>query len=312
MQAIENAVKIARHVTGRTGVVVFDRAFHGRSLLTMTMTHKAKPYKAGFGPFAPDVYRMPFVTPYHPSIRVDEWEKLLMTYVDPSTVACFVVEPVQGEGGFRVPSDGFLEMLRDVSKKYGILLVVDEIQAGIGRTGKFFSIENWNVVRTSSALPNPWRRACHVSSHRPQGHHGQATRQQHRWHLSAILLRAGGAEVIDIIEDEHLLDRSVAIGKLIRSHWDAWKDKYEIIGDVRGIGAMQAIEFVKDRTTREPATQLNGQIIKECLHNGVLVAGSGIYGNCIRMLVSLEITDEQLTEAFGVMETAVDRANESR
>jgi 4-aminobutyrate aminotransferase/(S)-3-amino-2-methylpropionate transaminase len=119
------------------------------------------------------------------------------------------------------------------------------------------------------------------------------------------------SEVIDIIHDEHLLERAVALGNLIRSHWDAWKEKYQIIGDVRGIGAMQALEFVKDRSTREPATQLNGQIIKECLHNGVLVAGSGIYGNCIRMLVSLEITDDQLNEAFGIMETAVSRANES-
>jgi 4-aminobutyrate aminotransferase/(S)-3-amino-2-methylpropionate transaminase len=118
-------------------------------------------------------------------------------------------------------------------------------------------------------------------------------------------------EVIDIIRDEQLLDRAVAIGKLIRGHWDVWKDKYQIIGDVRGIGAMQALEFVKDRSTKEPATQLNGQIIKECLHNGVLVAGSGIYGNCIRMLVSLEITDDQLEEAFSIMEAAVTHANES-
>ena len=313
-EAIENAVKIARHTTGRSGVVVFDRAFHGRTLLTMTMTHKAKPYKVGFGPFASDVYRMPFITPYHPTIDVGEWEKLLTTYVDPSTVACIVVEPIQGEGGFRVPSDGFLEMLREVSRKYGILLVADEIQAGAGRTGKFFSIENWDVA------PDMICSAKSLAAGMP---------------LSAVIARKdimdklpgssiGGtyvgnpvacraaSEVIDIIEDEHLLERAVALGKLIRSHWDAWKDKYEIIGDVRGIGAMQAIEFVKDRTTREPATQLNGEIIKECVRNGVLVAGSGIYGNCIRMLVSLEITDDQLNEAFGVMETAVTHANASR
>jgi 4-aminobutyrate aminotransferase/(S)-3-amino-2-methylpropionate transaminase len=313
-EAIENAVKISRHVTGRTGVVVFDRAFHGRTLLTMTMTHKAKPYKDGFGPFAPDVYRMPYVTPYHPSIRIEEWEKLLTTYVDPSTVACFVVEPVQGEGGFRVPTDGFLEMLREVSKKYGILLVVDEIQAGIGRTGKFFSIENWNVVpdiictAKSLAAGMPLSAVIarkDIMDKLPSSSIGGT------YVGNPVACRAA-SEVIDIIEGEHLLDRAIALGKLIRSHWDAWKEKYQIIGDVRGIGAMQAIEFVKDRTTREPATQLNGEIIKECLHNGVFVAGSGIYGNCIRMLVSLEITDEQLEEAFGIMETAVAHANESR
>jgi len=205
-------------------------------------------------------------------------------------------------------------MLREVSKKYGILLALDEIQTGVGRTGKFFSIENWNVV------PDIICTAKSLAAGMP---------------LSAVIARKdimdklpgssiGGtyignpvacraaSEVIDIIEDEHLLDRAIALGKLIRSYWDTWKEKYEIIGDVRGIGAMQAIEFVKDRTTREAATQLNGEIIKECLYKGVLVAGSGIYGNCIRLLVSLEITDEQLEEAFGVMETAVAHANESR
>jgi len=313
-EAIENAVKISRHVTGRTGVVVFDRAFHGRTLLTMTMTHKAKPYKSGFGPFAPDVYRMPFVTPYHPSIRIDEWEKLLMTYVDPSTVACFVVEPIQGEGGFRVPADGFLEMLREVSKKYGILLALDEIQTGVGRTGKFFSIENWNVVPDIICIAKSLAAGMPLSAviarkdimDKLPGSSIGGT------YIGNPVACRAASEVIDIIEDEHLLDRAIALGKLIRSYWDTWKEKYEIIGDVRGIGAMQAIEFVKDRTTREAATQLNGEIIKECLHKGVLVAGSGIYGNCIRLLVSLEITDEQLEEAFGVMETAVAHANESR
>lgn len=312
-EAIENAVKISRHVSGRNGVVVFDRAFHGRTLLTMTMTHKAKPYKAGFGPFAPDVYRMPFVTPYHPSTTVDQWEKLLITYVDPSTVACIVVEPIQGEGGFRVPSDGFLETLGEVAHKYGIFLVADEIQAGVGRTGKFFSIEHWNVV------PDMICTAKSLAAGMP---------------LSAVIARKdimdrlpgssiGGtyvgnpvacraaSEVIDIIRNEHLLERATALGTLIRGRWNSWKEQYKIIGDVRGIGAMQALEFVKNQATREPATQLNGQIIRECLHNGVLVAGSGIYGNCIRMLVSLEITDDQINEAFDVLETAVAHANQS-
>lgn len=310
-EAIENAVKIARHVTGRSGVVVFDRAFHGRTLLTMTMTHKAKPYKAGFGPFAPDVYRMPFVTPYHPSIRVDEWERLLGTYVDPSTIACFVVEPIQGEGGFRVPSDGFLQMLREVSHKYGILLVVDEIQAGVGRTGKFFSIENWNIApdiicsakSLAAGMPLSAVIARKDLTDRLPGSSIGGT-----YVGNPVACRAA-IEVLNIVEEEHLMDRALAIGGLIRSRWDAWKETYAIIGDVRGMGAMQALEFVKDRTTREPATVLNGQIIKDCLQHGVLVAGSGIYGNCIRMLVSLEVTDDQLNEALDVLESAVAKAD---
>ncbi|MDO9100588.1 MAG: aspartate aminotransferase family protein [Caldisericota bacterium] len=310
-EAIENAVKIARHVTGRSGVVVFDRAFHGRTLLTMTMTHKAKPYKAGFGPFAPDVYRMPFVTPYHPSIRVDEWERLLGTYVDPSTIACFVVEPIQGEGGFRVPSDGFLQMLREVSHKYGILLVVDEIQAGVGRTGKFFSIENWNIApdiicsakSLAAGMPLSAVIARKDLTDRLPGSSIGGT-----YVGNPVACRAA-IEVLNIVEEEHLMDRALAIGGLIRSRWDAWKETYPIIGDVRGMGAMQALEFVKDRTTREPATVLNGQIIKDCLQHGVLVAGSGIYGNCIRMLVSLEVTDDQLNEALDVLESAVAKAD---
>ena len=310
-EAIENAVKIARHVTGRSGVVVFDRAFHGRTLLTMTMTHKAKPYKAGFGPFAPDVYRMPFVTPYHPSIRVDEWERLLGTYVDPSTIACFVVEPIQGEGGFRVPSDGFLQMLREVSHKYGILLVVDEIQAGVGRTGKFFSIENWNIApdiicsakSLAAGMPLSAVIARKDLTDRLPGSSIGGT-----YVGNPVACRAA-IEVLNIVEEEHLMDRALAIGGLVRSRWDAWKETYAIIGDVRGMGAMQALEFVKDRTTREPATVLNGQIIKDCLQHGVLVAGSGIYGNCIRMLVSLEVTDDQLNEALDVLESAVAKAD---
>jgi 4-aminobutyrate aminotransferase/(S)-3-amino-2-methylpropionate transaminase len=310
-EAIENAVKIARHVTGRSGVVVFDRAFHGRTLLTMTMTHKAKPYKAGFGPFAPDVYRMPFVTPYHPSIRVDEWERLLGTYVDPSTIACFVVEPIQGEGGFRVPSDGFLQMLREVSHKYGILLVVDEIQAGVGRTGKFFSIENWNIApdiicsakSLAAGMPLSAVIARKDLTDRLPGSSIGGT-----YVGNPVACRAA-IEVLNIVDEEHLMDRALAIGGLIRSRWDAWKETYAIIGDVRGMGAMQALEFVKDRTTREPATVLNGQIIKDCLQHGVLVAGSGIYGNCIRMLVSLEVTDDQLNEALDVLESAVAKAD---
>ena len=144
-EAVENAVKIARAHTGRPAIIVFENAFHGRTLLTMTMTHKAMPYKYKFGPFASDIYRLPFPTAYHPTIKITDFEKILVNTVNPESVAAIVIEPIQGEGGFKVPQEGFLEYLRELTKKYGILFVADEIQSGIGRTGKFFAIENWNI-----------------------------------------------------------------------------------------------------------------------------------------------------------------------
>ncbi|MCG2826034.1 MAG: aspartate aminotransferase family protein, partial [Thermoplasmatales archaeon] len=144
-EAVENSVKIARGYTKRKAIVVFDGAFHGRTLLTMTMTHQAIPYKCGFGPFAPEIYRMAYPTPYHPSIKIEDFESKLLSYVDPKEIAAFVVEPIQGEGGFNVPVDGFLEELKKISEKYNILFVADEVQSGMGRTGKMFAIENWGI-----------------------------------------------------------------------------------------------------------------------------------------------------------------------
>jgi len=306
-EAIENAVKIARAHTGRPAIIVFENAFHGRTLLTMTMTHKAMPYKYHFGPFAPEIYRLPFPTPSHPMANLKNFEKILTNTVTPDSVAAIVVEPIQGEGGFNVPQEGFLEYLRKLTEKYGMLLITDEIQSGIGRTGKFYAIENWEIepdiicLAKSLAAGLPLSAVItkkEITDTLPGGCIGGT------YVGNPVACRAA-LEVIKIIEEENLLNRALKIGERLKRRFLKMKDKYSIVGDVRGIGAMMAIELVKDQKTKEPAPQETAQIVQECLKNGVFVPTAGINKNILRMLVSLEITDEQLDEALDVLEEAI-------
>lgn len=306
-EAVENAVKIARAHTGRPAIIVFENAFHGRTLLTMTMTHKAMPYKYKFGPFASDVYRLPFPSSPHPMANIKDFERLLTNTVDPESVAAVVIEPIQGEGGFNVPQEGFLEYLRELTKKYGILFIADEIQSGVGRTGKFFAIENWNIepdiicLAKSLAAGMPLSAVIskkEITNSLPGGSIGGT------YVGNPVACRAA-LEVIKIIEEENLLERAVKIGHRLKKRFQEMKDKYPIIGEIRGIGAMTAIELVKDRESKEPAPQKTAQIVQECLKNGVFVPTAGINKNLLRMLVSLEITDEQLDEALDVLDKAV-------
>ncbi len=306
-EAVENAVKIARAHTKRPAIIVFENAFHGRTLLTMTMTHKAMPYKYHFGPFAPEIYRLPFPSPSHPMANLENFEKILTNTVTPDSVAAIVVEPIQGEGGFNVPQEGFLEYLRKLTKKYGILLVTDEIQSGIGRTGKFFAIENWDIepdiicLAKSLAAGLPLSAVIakkEITDTLPGGCIGGT-------YVGNPLACRAALEVIKIIEEEHLLDRALKIGERLKERFFRMKDKYPIVGDVHGIGAMMAIELVKDQKTKEPAPQETARIVQECLKNGVFVPTAGINKNLLRMLVSLEITDEQLDEGLDVLERAI-------
>jgi len=310
-EAVENAVKIARAHTGRLAVIVFENAFHGRTLLTMTMTHKAMPYKYKFGPFASDIYRLPFPTPYHPTIKITDFEKILINTVTPESVAAIVIEPIQGEGGFNVPQEGFLEYLRELTKKYGMLFIADEIQSGIGRTGKFFAIENWGIEPDITCLAKSLAAGLPLSAmiakkeitdSLPGGSIGGT------YVGNPIACRAA-LEVIKIIEEEKLLDRALKIGERLKKRFLKMKDKYSIVGDVHGIGAMMAVELVKNRETKEPATQETAQIVQECLKNGVFVPTAGINKNLLRMLVSLEITDEQLDEALDVLDKEIAKVN---
>ncbi|MBA7473567.1 5-aminovalerate aminotransferase DavT [subsurface metagenome] len=306
-EAIENAVKIARAHTRRPAIIVFENAFHGRTLLTMTMSHKAMPYKYHFGPFASEIYRLPFPTPYHPTVKIEDFEKILIHTVIPESVAAMVVEPIQGEGGFNVPAEGFLEYLRELTNKYGILLITDEIQSGIGRTGKFFAIENWDIEPDIVCLAKSLAAGLPLSAviakkeftdSLPGGCIGGT------YVGNPVACRAA-LEVIKIIEEEHLLNRAVKIGEKLKERFLEMKDKYSLVGDVHGIGTMMAIELVKDRETKKPAAEETARIVQECVKNGVLIPTGGINNNLLRMLVSLEITDEQLDEALDVLEKAV-------
>lgn len=306
-EAIENAVKIARAHTKRPAIIVFENAFHGRTLLTMTMTHKAMPYKYRFGPFAPEIYRLPFPSLSHPMANMEDFEKLLLNIVTPESVAAVVVEPIQGEGGFNVPQKGFLEYLRGLTDKYGMLLITDEIQSGIGRTGKFFAIENWDIepdiicLAKSLAAGLPLSAVIakkEITDSLPEGCIGGT------YVGNPVACRAA-LEVINIIEEENLLDRALKIGERLKERFLQMKNKCPLIGEIRGIGAMMAIELVKDRNTKEPATRETAQVVQECLKNGVFVPTAGINKNLLRMLVSLEISDEQLDEALDVLEKAI-------
>ena len=314
-EAVENAVKIARSYTKRKAVVVFEGAFHGRTLLAMTMTHKAKPYKAGFGPLAPEVYRLPFVNDYRCDIPFSEVERKLVSLVSPEDVAALVVEPIQGESGFIVPKEGFLQFLRELCSRYGIVMVADEIQTGMGRTGRLFACEHFGIEPDLICLGKSLAAGLPLSAvvgkaelmdSVPEGGLGGT------YVGNPVACRAA-LEVLRIIE-EGLLARAGELGSRIFAHFRGMQERFPLIGDVRGLGAMVAMELVRDRRTKEPAAEETTAIIKEALENGLVLAKAGLYSNVIRMLLPLVTTDEELEEGLEILEEALARvtSNSSR
>ncbi len=305
-EAVENAVKIARAYTRRKAVLVFDNAFHGRTLLAMTMTHKANPYKMGFGPFAPEVYRLPYPYTYRNDVTAQDIEDRLLSLVDPSDVAAMVVEPVMGEGGFLVPPDWFLPAMRGLADKYGFVLVFDEVQSGIGRTGKFFAFEHFNVTPDLICVAKSLGAGLPLS-----GVIGKAEIMD-----APVASGIGGTyagnplacraaiEVIKAIDSANLLDRAVHVGTRIKEHFRRLQERYDVVGDVRGLGAMVGMELVEDRKTKKPAKALTSKITQHALHNGAIFPTAGLYGNVIRVLVSLVITDEQIDEGMEILAEA--------
>lgn len=306
-EAVENAVKFAKAKTGRGGLVAFENAFHGRTLLTMTLTHKAKPYKQGFGPFAPDVYRLPYPNTYRSNLKMDELERKLNAMVDPTDVAAMIVEPVIGEGGFLVPPDDFLPYLRELADKYGIQLIFDEIQSGVGRTGKFFAAEHFGVeadlitVAKSIAgglpLSGVIGKSEVMDAPGPGSIGGTFTGNPLAIESSLATLR--------VIEEEGLITRAKDIGEIVLGRFAEMKERYDIIGDVRGLGAMDALELVEDRETKEPATDLTGEIVNRALDRGVLLPTAGLYGNVIRLLTPLVIDFDTLRRGLDVLEESI-------
>ncbi len=308
-EAVENGVKIARKHTGRNGVAVLDHAYHGRTNLTMAMNYKAAPYATGFGPFAGDVYRAPNSYPYHDGLTGEQAAARTIGYLEKtvgaSDLACLVVEPVQGEGGFIVPADGYLPALQEWCTANGVVFIADEIQSGMARTGAWFASEHFGLVPDlvlsakgiAGGLPlaGVTGRAEIMDSAQPGGLGGTFGGNP--------VAAAASVAVFEHIETTGLLAEAARIESTLRPELERLRSKHDIIGDVRGIGAMLAIELVQPGT-HEPNPEAVNAISAAAAQRGVIVLTAGTYGNVLRFLPSLAISDELLLDAVGVLDEA--------
>ncbi len=316
-EAVENAVKIARYVTQRPAVICFENGFHGRTLLTMSLTSKIKPYKLGFGPFAPEVYRMPFAYCYrcpfnlkYPTCDVacaDYLEEFFISYVAAECTAAVVVEPIQGEGGFVTPPPEYFKKIHATCRKYGIALVIDEVQTAMGRTGKLFAIDHWGVepdmitVAKSLAAGMPLSAVIGRQEMMNKPHVGGLGGT---YGGNPLACRAGLA-VLEILLEDGLLQTAEALGNKVLGRLQKLQEKYEIIGDVRGKGPMLAMELVRDRETKEPATDEAKKLVNLCFQKGLILLSCGNFGNVIRTLMPLVITDDQLERGLAILDEAL-------
>jgi 4-aminobutyrate aminotransferase/(S)-3-amino-2-methylpropionate transaminase len=309
-EAVENAVKIARLSTGRPAVVAFESGFHGRTMLAMTMTSKVHPYKTGMGPFAPEVYRAPFPDEYRGMSAVealDALEGMFTTHVAASQVAAIVFEPQLGEGGFVPAPLEFVEGLRAICDREGILLVADEVQTGFGRTGRMFAMEHYGIepdlmiVAKSIAAGLPLSGVVGRAELMDAPHSGAIGGT----FIGNPVALAAALAVLDVFAEEELVARASTIGDAIRSRMLGWQARWPRIGDVRGLGAMLAIELVHDPATKEPAPELVRAVIDAALERGLILLKAGTAGNCIRVLCPLTIEEPVLDEALDVWEDAL-------
>ena len=315
-EAVENAIKIARKATGRNAVVAFDHAYHGRTNLTMALTAKAMPYKSGFGPFASDIYRLPMSYPYreeNPEITGTEAAKRAILAIEKqiggSEVAAIIIEPIQGEGGFIVPAEGFLPTLAAWAKENGVVFIADEVQAGFCRTGKWFAVDHEGVV------PDLITMAKGIAGGMPLSAVTGRAELLNAVHGGGLGGTYGGNPVacaaalaaIETMEQFDLNARAERIGQLIQDRMNSLAGELSVIGDVRGRGAMQAIELVV-AGSKEPNAALTKAIADYCLAQGVIVLTCGTYGNVIRLLPPLTIGEDLLNDALDVLEAAI-RAN---
>jgi 4-aminobutyrate aminotransferase / (S)-3-amino-2-methylpropionate transaminase / 5-aminovalerate transaminase len=317
-EAVENAVKIARAYTKKPGVISCECAYHGRTLLTMTLTSKVKPYKHEFGPFAPEVYKIPSAYCYrclfgatYPGCGMkclEYLERFFIVESDPSNIAALIIEPVQGEGGFIVPPKEFLPGLAEICRKNDIVFIADEVQTGFGRTGKMFAVENFGVIPDLITLAKAIAGGMPLSAvvgkaeimdvptkGRIGGTYG-----------GNPIACAAGLASINFVETNDLSERANHIGAFMTKKLKALQEKYPAIGDVRSLGAMVAAEFVKDRETKKPASDETPLIMQECFKRGLIVIGAGIYSNVIRFLPPLVMTDRQLEATMSIFEEALE------
>jgi 4-aminobutyrate aminotransferase / (S)-3-amino-2-methylpropionate transaminase / 5-aminovalerate transaminase len=309
-EAIENAVKIARHATKRPGVLCFEDGFHGRTLLALSLTSKVAPYKLGYGPFVPEILRVPYGYCYrcaygleHPGCGlacVDDIEQLFKRHADPATIAAVVVEPVLGEGGFVVPPLGYLSRLAALCRRHGILLIADEVQTGFGRTGRLFACEHEGVepdlLVTAKSLAAGMPLAAVIG--RAELMDGPIEGGLGGTYAGNPLACAAAHAVLDLFESGDLVRRSDVIGSRIEAYAAEWRKTYPLIGDVRRRGAMVGVELVSDRQTREPAKHETDEIIRLACARGVILIAAGTLGNVIRFLTPLTISDDELDEGL--------------
>ncbi|MFZ5649752.1 MAG: 4-aminobutyrate--2-oxoglutarate transaminase [Bacillota bacterium] len=313
-EAVENAVKIARFASGKTGIIAFECAFHGRTLMTMSLTSKVKPYKFGFGPFAPEVYKVPSAYCYrcyynstYPGCGMhclERFDRFFSAEAAPETIAAMIIEPVQGEGGFIVPPGEFLAGLKSICEKNGILFIADEVQTGFGRTGRMFALDHFGVepdiitaaksIAAGMPLSAVVGRAEVMDAPDP-GHIGGT-------YGGNPVSTAAGLATLKYLEENSLAERAGIIGEKALGMMRGMQEKYPAIGDVRGLGAMVAMELVKDPKTKEPAKELASQVISQCCQRGLVVCGAGIFSNVVRMLMPLAITDDQLEHGLSILE----------
>jgi 4-aminobutyrate aminotransferase / (S)-3-amino-2-methylpropionate transaminase / 5-aminovalerate transaminase len=300
-EAVENAVKFARSYTRRPAVIAFDGGFHGRTLLALTLTSKTHPYKAGLGPFAPEVYRVPFDD-------LEELEEAFKTRIAAEEVAAIVFEPVQGESGFIVPSQEFVEGVREICNAHGIVMVADEVQTGFCRTRKVFAMEHFGVEPDLITIAKSIAAGIPLSGVIGRAHVMDAPGDSAvgGTYVGNPVAIAAAHAVLDTIAEDRLAERAVEVGETIRSRMESWQERFDAVAEVRGLGAMLAIELGRNG---EPAADLATAVADAAARRGLLILKAGIHGNCIRVLVPLVIGDSELDEALGVWEEALEEAS---
>jgi len=316
-EAVENAIKIVRYATKRSGIIAFSGAFHGRTHMGMALTGKVMPYKQGFGPFPSGVYHAPYPTPYRSVTTeraIEELHRLFRADVAPSSVAAFIVEPVQGEGGFNVAPFEFLQQLRKIADEHGILLIADEVQAGMGRTGRMFGIEHSGVVPDLITLAKGLAggfplaavtgRASVLDAVHPGGLGGT--------YAGSPVGVAAALAVLEVIQQEHLCERAARIGKTMVDRLRGLQARHPKIGEVRGLGAMVALELVKDAQTREPDAAATAAIVSTAERRGLLLLSCGESANVIRLLAPLTIPDALLEQGLDILADSIAEVLEPR
>ncbi|MCG6153547.1 4-aminobutyrate--2-oxoglutarate transaminase [Leptospira bandrabouensis] len=305
-EALENAVKIARAATGRPGIISFLGGFHGRTMMALALTGKVVPYKKGFGPFASDVYHIPFPMEYHGVTEDDSIKALNNLFkadIDPTRVAAIIIEPVQGEGGFYIASPSFLKKLRTICDEHGILLIADEVQSGFARTGKLFAIEHSGIkpdlITTAKSLAAGMPLSAVIGKTsimdavEPGGLGGT--------YAGNPVACAAGIAVMDLIEEEGILEKSVKLGKLLVSELNEIKKTYPHIGEIRGLGAMVAFELVENGDANKPSADLAKKLTAKALENGLVLLSCGVYGNVIRILVPITAEESIVKEGISII-----------